>query len=187
MLEKAGEDNVARPDWLAAELGIRDGQYYLSEQQAQAILDLRLHKLTGLEHEKILGEYQELLDLIAELLYILSSPERLMEVIRDELVEIKEQYGDERRTEISAAAHDISLEDLINEEDVVVTLSHEGYVKYQPLSDYEAQRRGGKGKAATKMKDEDFIERLLVANTHDTILCFSTAVSIATCITSSTR
>ena len=175
MLEKAGEDNVARPDWLAAELGIRDGQYYLSEQQAQAILDLRLHKLTGLEHEKILGEYQELLDLIAELLYILSSPERLMEVIRDELVEVKEQYGDERRTEISAAAHDISLEDLINEEDVVVTLSHEGYVKYQPLSDYEAQRRGGKGKAATKMKDEDFIERLLVANTHDTILCFSTA------------
>jgi DNA gyrase subunit A len=175
MLEKAGEDNVARPDWLAAELGIRDGQYYLSEQQAQAILDLRLHKLTGLEHEKILGEYQELLDLIAELLYILSTPERLMEVIRDELVEIKEQYGDERRTEISAAAHDISLEDLINEEDVVVTLSHEGYVKYQLLSDYEAQRRGGKGKAATKMKDEDFIERLLVANTHDTILCFSTA------------
>ena len=175
MLEKAGEDNVARPDWLEAELGIRDGQYYLSEQQAQAILDLRLHKLTGLEHEKILAEYQELLEVIAELLFILSSPERLMEVIRDELVEIKETYGDERRTEISAAAHDISLEDLINEEDVVVTLSHEGYVKYQPLSDYEAQRRGGKGKAATKMKDEDFIERLLVANTHDTILCFSTA------------
>ncbi|KZN50984.1 DNA gyrase subunit A [Pseudoalteromonas luteoviolacea] len=175
MLERAGEQNVARPDWLAAELGIRDGQYFLSEQQAQAILDLRLHKLTGLEHEKILGEYEELLELITELLLILSSPDRLMEVIRDELVEIKEVYGDERRTEITAAAHDISLEDLINEEDVVVTLSHEGYVKYQPLSDYEAQRRGGKGKAATKMKDEDFIERLLVANTHDTILCFSTA------------
>ncbi len=175
MLERTGEENVARPDWLAAELGIRDGQYYLSEQQAQAILDLRLHKLTGLEHEKILGEYQELLDLIAELLFILSSPERLMEVIREELVEIKATYGDERRTEITAAAHDISLEDLINEEDVVVTLSHEGYVKYQPLSDYEAQRRGGKGKSATKMKDEDFIERLLVANTHDTILCFSTS------------
>ncbi|QTH71556.1 DNA topoisomerase (ATP-hydrolyzing) subunit A [Pseudoalteromonas xiamenensis] len=175
MLEKAGEENVARPDWLAPELGIRDGMYYLSEQQAQAILDLRLHKLTGLEHEKILAEYQELLDLIAELLYILSSPERLMEVIRDELVEIKETYGDGRRTEISAAAHDISLEDLITEEDVVVTLSHEGYVKYQPLSDYESQRRGGKGKAATRMKDEDFIERLLVANTHDTILCFSTS------------
>lgn len=175
MLEKAGEANVARPDWLADDLGIRDGQYYISEQQAQAILDLRLHKLTGLEHEKILSEYQTLLDLIAELLYILANPERLMEVIRDELVEIKEQYGDERRTEINAAAHDISLEDLITEEDVVVTLSHEGYVKYQPLSDYEAQRRGGKGKSATKMKDEDFIERLLVANTHDTILCFSTA------------
>ncbi|MBB1386338.1 DNA gyrase subunit A [Pseudoalteromonas sp. SG45-5] len=175
MLEKAGEDNVARPDWLAADLGIRDGQYFISEQQAQAILDLRLHKLTGLEHEKILSEYQTLLDLIAELLYILATPERLMEVIRDELVEIKAQYGDERRTEINAAAHDISLEDLITEEDVVVTLSHEGYVKYQALSDYEAQRRGGKGKSATKMKDEDFIERLLVANTHDTILCFSTA------------
>jgi DNA gyrase subunit A len=175
MLDKAGEDNVARPDWLASDLGIRDGQYYISEQQAQAILDLRLHKLTGLEHEKILTEYQSLLDLIAELLFILASPERLMEVIRDELVEIKEQYGDERRTEINAAAHDISLEDLINEENVVVTLSHEGYVKYQALSDYEAQRRGGKGKSATKMKDEDFIERLLVANTHDTILCFSTA------------
>ncbi|MFY8273410.1 DNA topoisomerase (ATP-hydrolyzing) subunit A [Pseudoalteromonas sp. SSDWG2] len=174
MLEKAG-DNAARPDWLADDLGIRDGQYYLSEQQAQAILELRLHKLTGLEHEKILDEYQELLELIAELLHILGSPERLMEVIRDELVTIKETYGDERRTEISAAAHDISLEDLITEEDVVVTLSHEGYVKYQPLSDYEAQRRGGKGKSATKMKDEDFIERLLVANTHDTILCFSTA------------
>ncbi|WP_405600757.1 MULTISPECIES: DNA gyrase subunit A [unclassified Pseudoalteromonas] len=175
MLEKTGEDNVARPDWLAADLGIRDGQYFISEQQAQAILDLRLHKLTGLEHEKILSEYQTLLDLIAELLYILATPERLMEVIRDELVEIKAQYGDERRTEINAAAHDISLEDLITEEDVVVTLSHEGYVKYQALSDYEAQRRGGKGKSATKMKDEDFIERLLVANTHDTILCFSTA------------
>ena len=174
MLEKAG-DNAARPDWLADDLGIRDGQYYLSEQQAQAILELRLHKLTGLEHEKILDEYQELLELIAELLHILGSPERLMEVIRDELVSIKETYGDERRTEISAAAHDISLEDLITEENVVVTLSHEGYVKYQPLSDYEAQRRGGKGKSATKMKDEDFIERLLVANTHDTILCFSTA------------
>lgn len=175
MLEKAGEANVACPDWLADDLGIRDGQYFISEQQAQAILDLRLHKLTGLEHEKILSEYQTLLDLIAELLHILASPERLMEVIRDELVEIKAQYGDERRTEINAAAHDISLEDLITEENVVVTLSHEGYVKYQALSDYEAQRRGGKGKSATKMKDEDFIERLLVANTHDTILCFSTA------------
>lgn len=172
MLETAGND-AARPDWLAAEYGIRDGQYFLTEQQAQAILDLRLHKLTGLEHEKILDEYKELLELIAELLHILNSPERLIEVIREELALIRDQFGDERRTEITAMSGDIDLEDLINEEDVVVTLSREGYVKYQPLTDYEAQRRGGKGKAATKMKDEDFIERLLVANTHDTILCFS--------------
>ncbi|WP_199611863.1 DNA topoisomerase (ATP-hydrolyzing) subunit A [Flocculibacter collagenilyticus] len=175
MIERAGEDNPSRPEWLEPEFGIRDGLYFLTEQQAQAILDLRLHKLTGLEHEKIIGEYKELLDLIAELLHILASPDRLMEVIRDELVEVKTVYGDERRTDIQAASHDISLEDLISEEDVVVTLSHEGYCKYQPLSDYEAQRRGGKGKSATKMKDEDFIEKLLVANTHDTILCFSNA------------
>ena len=172
MLEKAGDD-AARPEWLEPEYGIRDGKYYLTEIQAQAILDLRLHKLTGLEHEKILNEYKELLELIAELLHILASPARLMEVIREELEIIREQYGDERRTEITSAAHDISMEDLINEEDVVVTLSHEGYVKYQPITDYEAQRRGGKGKSATRMKDEDFIERLLIANTHDTILCFS--------------
>ncbi|WP_111978144.1 DNA topoisomerase (ATP-hydrolyzing) subunit A [Algibacillus agarilyticus] len=173
MLERAGTD-AARPEWLEPEFGIRDGQYFLTEQQAQAILDLRLHKLTGLEHEKILEEYKALLDQIAELLHILASAVRLMEIIRDELVAVKEEFGDERRTEISAASHDISLEDLITEEDVVVTLSHEGYAKYQPLSEYEAQRRGGKGKAATKMKEEDFIEKLLVANTHDTILCFST-------------
>ncbi|USD39539.1 DNA gyrase subunit A [Ferrimonas sp. SCSIO 43195] len=174
MLEKAGDD-AARPDWLTPEFGIRDGQYYLTEQQARAILDLRLQKLTGLEHENILDEYRQLLEEIAELMLILASPERLMEVIREELEAIKAEYGDERRTEISAASADISLEDLITEEDVVVTLSHAGYVKYQPLSEYEAQRRGGKGKAAAKMKDEDFIERLLVANTHDTILCFSNA------------
>ncbi len=172
MLERAGVD-AARPEWLEPEFGIRDGKYYLTMQQAQAILDLRLQKLTGLEHEKILNEYKELLDLIAELMHILASPERLMEVIREELETIREDFGDERRTEISLASHDLALEDLITEEDVVVTLSHEGYVKYQPLSEYEAQRRGGKGKAATKMKEEDFIERLLVANTHDTILCFS--------------
>jgi DNA gyrase subunit A len=172
MLESAGDD-AARPEWLEPEYGIRDGLYYLTEIQAQAILDLRLHKLTGLEHEKILTEYKELLELIAQLLHILGSPARLMEVIREELELIRELYGDERRTEITAAAHDISIEDLINEEDVVVTLSHEGYVKYQQLTDYDAQRRGGKGKSATRMKDEDFIERLLVANTHDTILCFS--------------
>ncbi|NVK24932.1 MAG: DNA topoisomerase (ATP-hydrolyzing) subunit A, partial [Gammaproteobacteria bacterium] len=172
MLERAGDD-AARPEWLEDEFGIHDGLYHMTEQQAQAILELRLHKLTGLEHEKILGEYAELLDLIAELLEILGSPERLMEVIREELELIRDTYGDERQTEIREASHDINLEDLINEEDVVVTLSHEGYCKYQPLTDYQAQRRGGRGKSATKMKDEDFIEKLLIANTHDTILCFS--------------
>lgn len=172
MLERAGDD-AARPEWLEDEFGIRDGQYFMTEQQAQAILELRLHKLTGLEHEKILGEYADLLDLIAELLEILGSPARLMEVIREELELAKETYGDDRCTEIRDASHDINLEDLINEEDVVVTLSHEGYTKYQPLTDYQAQRRGGRGKSATKMKDEDFIEKLLIANTHDTILCFS--------------
>jgi len=173
MLERAVND-AARPDWLEPEYGIRDGQYYLTEQQAQAILDLRLHKLTGLEHDKILAEYKELLDVIAELLKILGSSERLMEVIREELEAVQAEFGDERRTEITAASHDIDIEDLIEREDVVVTLSREGYVKYQKLSDYEAQRRGGKGKSATKMKNEDFIEKLLVANTHDHILCFST-------------
>jgi len=173
MLERAGDD-AARPDWLTPEFGIRDGKYFLTEQQAQAILDLRLHKLTGLEHEKILDEYKELLAIIAELLHILRSPERLMEVIREELEKVRDEFGDERRTEITAASHDIDIEDLIEQEDVVVTLSREGYVKYQKLTEYEAQRRGGKGKSATKMKDEDFIERLLVANTHDHILCFST-------------
>ncbi|EEX41500.1 DNA topoisomerase (ATP-hydrolyzing) subunit A [Vibrio furnissii] len=173
MLERAGTD-AARPEWLELQYGIRDGQYFLTEQQAQAILDLRLHKLTGLEHEKILDEYKQLLEEIAELMHILASTERLMEVIREELQAVRDGYGDARRTEITAASHDIDLEELIAREDVVVTLSHEGYVKYQLLSDYEAQRRGGKGKSATRMKDEDYIERLLVANTHDNILCFST-------------
>ncbi|CAM3949989.1 DNA topoisomerase (ATP-hydrolyzing) subunit A [Vibrio neonatus] len=173
MLERAGTD-AARPEWLEEQFGIRDGQYHLTEQQAQAILDLRLQKLTGLEHEKILDEYKALLDEIAELMHILASTERLMEVIVEELEAIREGYGDERRTEITAAIHDIDMEELIAQEDVVVTLSHEGYVKYQILSDYEAQRRGGRGKSATKMKDEDYIDRLLVANTHDNILCFST-------------
>ena len=173
MLEASGVD-AARPDGLAIEFGIRDNQYFMTEIQAQAILDLRLHKLTGLEHEKILGEYKELLEIIAALLFILESPARLMEVIEEELEEVRDNFDDERRTEITESESDLCMEDLIVEEDVVVTLSHEGYVKYQPLSDYEAQRRGGKGKAATKMKDEDFIEKLLVASTHDTILCFST-------------
>ena len=174
MLEQAGDD-AARPEWLEPEFGIREGIYYLTEQQAQAILDLRLHRLTGLEHEKILEEYKNLLTLIAELIYILNTPERLMEVITEELELIKTQYGDARRTEITNSSSEINIEDLITREDVVVTLSHQGYVKYQPLTDYEAQRRGGRGKSATKMKEEDFVERLLVANTHDTILCFSTA------------
>ncbi|MCC8365641.1 DNA topoisomerase (ATP-hydrolyzing) subunit A [Xenorhabdus sp. PB61.4] len=172
MLAQAGDD-AARPEWLEPEFGIRDGKYYLTEQQAQAILDLRLQKLTGLEHEKLLDEYRELLKVIAELMFILESPERLLEVIREELLAIKEQYNDKRRTELTENSADINIEDLINQEDVVVTLSHQGYVKYQPLSDYEAQRRGGKGKSAARIKEEDFIERLLVANTHDTILCFS--------------
>ena len=172
MLERAGDD-AARPEWLEEQYGVHDGQYYLTEQQAQAILDLRLQKLTGLEHEKLLEEYRDLLKQIEELLYILRSPERLMEVIREELEAIRELYNDARRTEITENTADINIEDLISQEDVVVTLSHQGYVKYQPLSDYEAQRRGGKGKSAARIKEEDFIERLLVANTHDTILCFS--------------
>nr|WP_314955478.1 DNA topoisomerase (ATP-hydrolyzing) subunit A [uncultured Aggregatibacter sp.] len=172
MLAATGVD-AARPEDLDEQYGIHDGLYYLTDVQAQAILDLRLQKLTNLGHDEILDEYKKLLEAIGELLYILRSPERLMEVIREELEQIREQFNDPRRTEITAASGDINLEDLIAQEDVVVTLSHEGYVKYQPISDYEAQRRGGKGKSATKMKEEDFIEKLLVANTHDTILCFS--------------
>jgi DNA gyrase subunit A len=172
MLEKAGND-AARPEDLDPEFGIRDNHYFLSEAQAQAILDLRLQKLTGLEHEKIIDEYKLLLDQISALIYILENPERLMEVIREELEEIRSQYQDPRRTEITASSADINIEDLIAQEDVIVTLSHQGYVKYQPVTDYEAQRRGGKGKSAARIKEEDFIEKLLVANTHDTILCFS--------------
>lgn len=166
-------DVSARPDDLEENLGIQGEQYYLSPAQVNAILELRLHRLTGIAFEEVVKEYEELLVKIADLLHILSSAERLMEVIRKELEEVKAQFGDDRLTEITAASGDIDLEDLIAQEDVVVTLSHEGYVKYQPLTDYEAQRRGGKGKSATKMKEEDFIEKLLVANTHDTILCFS--------------
>ena len=172
MLERAGAE-ASRPENLSKEYGLSEGKYKLSDAQAQAILDLRLHRLTGLEQDKILGEYEELLSLIEELLTILSSRERLMEVIRDELVELRDQYGDERRTEIIASQEDLTIEDLITEEDVVVTLSHDGYAKSQPITTYAAQRRGGKGKSATAVKDEDFIDKLFVANTHDTILCFS--------------
>lgn len=172
MLERAGSDNT-RPEWLESQYGVHDGYYYLTEQQAQAILNLQLQKLTSLEHEKLLDEYKELISEIAALIFILESPERLMEVIRQELEIIRDTYSDQRRTEITANTADINIEDLITQEDVVVTLSHQGYVKYQPLSDYEAQRRGGKGKSAARIKEEDFIDQLLVANTHDTILCFS--------------
>ncbi len=174
LLENADADRT-RPDDLALEYGSHDGSYKLSEAQAQAILDLRLHRLTGLEQDKIVKEYKELLELIDGYLEILGSDIRLMEVIREELEEIKEQYADERRTEILQDHLDLSAEDLITEEDMVVTMSHEGYVKSQPLDDYKAQRRGGRGKSATKTKEEDFVEKLIIANTHDTILCFSSA------------
>ena len=172
MLDRAGA-RTSRPEDLAPEYGLQEDGYRLSEAQAQAILDLRLHRLTGLEQDKIVGEYGELLDRIADLLEILARPGRLMEVIREELVAMREQYGDTRRTEILARQKDLTLEDLIHEEDVVVTLSHAGYVKYQPLTAYRAQKRGGRGKAAASFRDEDFVDRLVVANTHDTILCFT--------------
>ncbi len=172
MLEKAGA-TASRPEDLLPEFGLVEGGYQLTEIQAQAILDLRLHRLTGLEQDKILNEYGEIIEKIAELLNILSSPEKLMEVIRDELLEMKEQFGDERRTEIIADRLELTLEDLISEEDVVVTLSHLGYAKAQPLDVYQAQKRGGKGKSAASTKNEDFIDQLFVASTHDTILCFS--------------
>ncbi|MGB1236964.1 MAG: DNA gyrase subunit A [Pseudomonadales bacterium] len=172
MLERAGE-HACRPDDLDEKYGMREGKYHLSPAQAQAILDLRLHRLTGLEHEKLIAEYRELLLQIAEFLEILGSYERLMEVIREELQAVIAEYGDERRTEIIASRQDLTVADLITEEDMVVTISHGGYAKTQPLSDYQAQRRGGKGKSVTAVKDEDFVEHLLIASTHATILCFS--------------
>jgi len=172
MLERAGAQET-RPDGLDPDLGLAEEGYRLSETQAQAILDLRLHRLTGLEQGKIIGEFEEILRKIADLLDILSSPERLMAVIRDELTEIRDQYGDARRTEILVDHLDLTLEDLIAPEDVVVTLSHAGYAKAQPISQYQAQRRGGRGRSATTTKDEDFIDKLFVANSHDTVLCFS--------------
>jgi DNA gyrase subunit A len=172
MISRTGADS-SRPDDLEQQYGLKDDGYHLSEVQAQAILDLRLHRLTGLEQDKILGEYNEILEVIKDLLDILSNPDRLLQVIRDELNEIKDKYGDERRTQILQDQLDLSMEDLITEEDVVVTFSHEGYAKCQTLDVYNTQRRGGRGKAATRMKDEDFIDKLFIANTHDTLLCFS--------------
>lgn len=172
MLERAKAE-AGRPDDPDLDFGLRDGRYRLSPTQAQAILDLRLHRLTGLEHEKLLKEYQDKLAEIADLLDILADPERLLQVVREELEEIAEEFGDPRRTEIRDSQEDLSAEDLITPEDRVVTLSHGGYAKTQPLAEYQVQRRGGMGKAALSVKDEDFVEHLLIANTHDTLLCFS--------------
>ncbi|HSB96409.1 MAG TPA: DNA gyrase subunit A, partial [Spongiibacteraceae bacterium] len=172
MLARAGE-NACRPDDLPAEFGMHDGRYHLSPDQVQAILDLRLQKLTGMEHEKLLEEYQEKLAEIAEYLSILANPDKLVSVIREELQQIAADFGDARRSEITVSQHDLSIEDLINEEDRVVTISHGGYAKTQPLTDYQAQKRGGMGKSATAVKDEDFVEHLLIASSHDTILCFT--------------
>ncbi len=172
MVKRAGKTDT-RPDSLEDGYGVIDGEYRLSAIQAQAILDLRLHRLTGLEQEKILNEYKEILAKIKEFSDILADPDELLRVIRAELMEIRDAFGDERRTEIIKDHTDLSDEDLIPREEVVVTLSHGGYAKAQPVGAYQAQRRGGRGRSATKVKDEDFIDKLFVANTHDTLLCFS--------------
>ena len=163
----------ARPEGLLPEYGFFNGKYRLSDLQAQAILDMRLQKLTGLEQEGIFDEYREVMDVIVDLLDILARPERIITIVTEELLEIKQQFGDARRPEIIAHGADISLEDLITPQDMVVTLSHTGYMKAQPLEDYRAQKRGGRGKQATATKDDDFIDNMFVANTHDYILCFS--------------
>ena len=172
MLERTGAAS-SRPENAAADVGLHDGRYQLSEGQAQAILDLRLHRLTGLEQDKILDEYRQILEQIAEFLDILSDPDRLKAVIREELVDVIDQYGDQRRTEIQVDHSEMTMEDLVADEAVVVTLSHGGYAKAQPLSDYRAQRRGGRGRSATAMKDEDFVDKLFVASMHDTVLFFT--------------
>ncbi len=173
LLARAEDALRSRPEALGPDFGLSELGYRLSPEQAQAILDLRLHRLTGLEQDKIIAEYKEILARIDELMAILGSDSRLMEVIHDELVAIREQFGDVRRTRIIEDHLDLSRADLITEEDMVVTVSHGGYVKSQPLAAYRAQRRGGRGKSAQTMKEEDYIEKLIVANTHDTILCFS--------------
>jgi len=172
MLERAGAQ-ATRPEGLPAEAGLGEGGYQLTETQAQAILDLRLHRLTGLEQDKILKEYEEIIDKIKDLSEIIQDPDRLSAVIRTELVAVGEEFGDDRRTEILKDHLDLSLEDLISEEDVVVTLSHGGYAKAQPIVDYQAQRRGGRGRSATRVKEEDFVDKMFIANTHDWLLCFS--------------
>ncbi len=173
MLTRAGAE-TSRPEGVGADFGLVGERYRLTEKQAQAILDLRLHKLTGLEQDKIMSEYREILDKIEDLLDILNRDERLKQEIRRELEEVRDEFADPRRTEILVDHSDLTVEDLITEEDVVVTISHLGYAKAQPLETYSAQRRGGKGKAATRVKDEDFVEQMFAASTHDTLLCFST-------------
>ena len=172
MLGEIGAD-ACRPDDLDEKYGLRGAEYFLSIEQAQAILDLRLHRLTGLEHEKLINDYKELLVKISDYLDILNNEARLLGVVRGELLKIEDEYGDERRTEILSSQQDLTVEDLITEEDRVVTISQTGYAKTQPLADYAAQRRGGTGKAAASVKDEDFVEHLLIASTHDTLLCLS--------------
>ncbi|MEM7407127.1 MAG: DNA gyrase subunit A, partial [Pseudomonadota bacterium] len=172
LLARAGAD-ATRPEDLEERFGLKEDGYHLSERQAQAILDLRLNRLTGLEQEKIVADYGELLERVHDLLDILGNPDRLMQVIRDELSELRENFADERRTEIWDRHLSFNREDLVSPEDVVVTLSHEGYVKAQSIDQYQAQRRGGRGKTAARTKAEDFVERLFIAHTHDTILCFS--------------
>jgi DNA gyrase subunit A len=172
LLQRAGNIST-RPKGLTGDWGMNGGGYHLSEGQAQAILDMRLHRLTGLEQDKIVTEYKELLETIKDLMDILARPERLTDVVRGELVEIRDAYGDARRTEINRDHLNLTTEDLIEPQDVVVTLSHAGYAKSQPVTEYQTQRRGGRGKAATAVKDEDFIDKLFVAHTHDTVLCFS--------------
>ena len=172
MLERAGPE-ASRPEWLEDQYGLRKGKYYLSPEQAKDILELRLHRLTGMEQDKIIDEFTVKLDEIADYQDILGNISRLMLVIREELEAVLEQFGDERRTEIMESQHDLTVEDLITEEERVVTISHGGYAKTQPLTDYQAQRRGGTGKSATAVKDEDFVEHLLIASTHATILCFT--------------
>ena len=172
MLEAAGAD-ACKPDSLASHYGLQKDGYRLSPEQAQAILELRLHRLTGLEQEKLVDDYQALLAQITDYADILESKPRLLSVVRDELEKIQAEYGDERKTEILASQHDLTVEDLITEEDRVVTVSQTGYAKTQPVTDYRAQRRGGTGKAAASVKNEDVVEHLLVASTHDTLLCFS--------------
>ena len=169
--------DASRPDSLAPEYGMQGSgeqrAYKLSDVQAQAILELRLQRLTGLEQDKIVGEYREVMDTITDLLDILAKPERVTQIINDELVAIKSQYGDKRRSEIITHTHDMSMEDFVTPEDVVVTLSHSGYMKAQKLDEYRAQKRGGRGKQAASTKEDDFVDNLFIANTHDYILCFS--------------